>query len=271
MDDPINKINPIRAGYFEDIVATIREPLVVLDAAQRILSANRSFYKFFKVKHKETIGSLLYDLGNRQWDIPALRGLLETILTGKASFNDFEVEHEFTGIGRRILLLNARRIPSPPKEAQLILLAFEDITQRRKVEQTLQVSEERFRRSFETAQDGILLVEKTSGKIANSNAIAQELLGYPRSTLLKKNLWSIGIFNDEEMFRQTALELEEKGFVGFTNQMIPTRRGGNFFADVYFNGPGRCDPMQYSRYARAQAGGRDPSCERRAFPRIDRT
>jgi len=71
MTDPLEKSNPTRAEYFKDIVGTIREPLVVLDKDLRILAANRSFYKFFKVKAGETIGQLIFDIGNSQWDIPA--------------------------------------------------------------------------------------------------------------------------------------------------------------------------------------------------------
>ena len=97
---PLIKTNPTKVEYFKDIVATIREPLLVLDASLRVLAANRSFYKFFKVKAGETIGQLIYDLGNRQWDIPALRILLETILPQKAVFNNFNVEHDFPPIGR---------------------------------------------------------------------------------------------------------------------------------------------------------------------------
>jgi PAS domain-containing protein len=80
--------NPTQVEYFKDIAATIREPLVVLDKSLRVLSANRSFYKFFKVKAGETVGNLIYDLGNRQWNIPILRALLGTILPQKAVFNE---------------------------------------------------------------------------------------------------------------------------------------------------------------------------------------
>jgi PAS domain-containing protein len=88
MNDPLEKSNPTQAEYFKDIVGTIREPLLVLDASLRVLAANRSFYKFFKVKAGETIGKLVYDLGDRQWDIPGLRLLLETILSQKAIFDE---------------------------------------------------------------------------------------------------------------------------------------------------------------------------------------
>jgi PAS domain S-box-containing protein len=229
---PPIKTNPTQAEYFKDIVAIIREPLLVLDKDLRVLSANHSFYKLFRVKHNETLGNLIYDLGNGQWDIPALRLLLETILPQKAVFNDYKVEHDFPSIGRRILLLNARRIPPQPKKAQWILLALEDITLRMQLERTLQASEQRFRTVFETAHDRMLLVDKTSGKILNSNQAAQDAFDYSNSELLKKNLWELNILKDHQQFEQVFLELEKRGFVELLNKTIQTRQGGHFPADI---------------------------------------
>ena len=85
----------IRAGQiYEDIIATIREPLLILDQDLRVALASRSFYEFFKVKPEETVGQFIYDLGNKQWDIPKLRELLETILPEKTAFDNYEVEHD---------------------------------------------------------------------------------------------------------------------------------------------------------------------------------
>ena len=233
MADPLVKSNLTQADYFKDIVGTIREPLLVLDASLRVLGANRSFYKFFKVKAGETIGKLVYDLGNSQWDIPGLRLLLETILPQKAAFHDYNVEHDFPIIGRRILLLNARRISRLPNKAAWILLAFEDVTERMELERKLQASEERFRHAFDTAQDGMLLIEKTGGKILNSNQSAENMLGYSKRSLRKKNLWDLGILKDKGQFRQTSFDLEEWGVVDLVDKTIPTRRGGNIPADIY--------------------------------------
>ena len=100
--------------YSESIVGTVREPLIVLDQDLRVVTASRSFYEVFKVKSEDTVGQLIYNLGNKQWDIPKLRELLETILPNQATFDDYEVEHDFPSIGIRTMLLNARRIPDPP-------------------------------------------------------------------------------------------------------------------------------------------------------------
>lgn len=114
--------------FAENIINAVHEPLVVLDGDLRVVSASRSFYKFFKVRPEETEKQLIYDLGDRQWDIPKLRELLEEIIPNNAAFYDFEVKHDFSNIGRRIMMLNARRIPRPPEKPRLILLAVEDIT-----------------------------------------------------------------------------------------------------------------------------------------------
>ncbi|MEJ2033164.1 MAG: histidine kinase dimerization/phospho-acceptor domain-containing protein, partial [Deltaproteobacteria bacterium] len=120
--------------YAENVIETLREPLLVLDSALKILSANRSFYATFQVKPEETIGSYIYDLGNRQWDIPRLRLLLEDILPQNTHFDDFEVEHDFPVIGHKIMMLNARQIYPEEIGEGMILLAIEDITELKKLE-----------------------------------------------------------------------------------------------------------------------------------------
>ena len=128
--------------YSESIINTVREPLIVLDQDLRVVTVSRSFYEVFKVKPEETVGQLIYDLGNKQWDIPKLRELLEDILPQKAIFDDYEVEHDFLGIGRRIMLLNARQIQRASGKERIILLAIEDITERREIENGLEKAHE---------------------------------------------------------------------------------------------------------------------------------
>ena len=123
--------------YTENIVETVREPLLVLNADMKIISANSSFYNTFKVNPGETIGSFIYDLGNKQWNIPKLRELLEEVLPEKQAFEDFEVSHLFEVIGHKIMLLNAREIYRQDVGAKMILLAIEDITERKQVESRL--------------------------------------------------------------------------------------------------------------------------------------
>ena len=129
----VSEESPESRWFAEDIVGTMREPLLVLDSNRRVLSANPAFYRTFHVDPKETQGVLVYELGNRQWDIPRLRQLLEEILPESTTIENFEVDHEFHEIGHRTMVLNARRLDDSDK----ILLALEDITERKRHEEEL--------------------------------------------------------------------------------------------------------------------------------------
>jgi len=120
-------------SYAQDVVDTVREPLLILDSSLRVHSANRAFYQTFHVSSEETENQLIYELGNGQWDIPDLRTLLEDIVPMSSVFNDFNLEHDFPVIGRRIMLLNARKLRQG-SHAELLVLAMEDVTERRRVE-----------------------------------------------------------------------------------------------------------------------------------------
>ena len=128
--------------YSESIINTVREPLIVLNQDLRVVTANRSFYEVFQVNPTETVGELIYDLGNKQWNIPKLRELLETILPEKTTFDHYEVEHDFATIGRRIMLLNARQVHRVLGKEHIILLAIEDVTERRDTENGLEKAHE---------------------------------------------------------------------------------------------------------------------------------
>ncbi|MEI6125448.1 MAG: sensor domain-containing diguanylate cyclase [Pseudomonadota bacterium] len=123
--------------FAESVINTIREPLISLDHDLRVVTVSRSFYEFFKVKPEETLGQHIYDLGNKQWDIPRLRELLKTILPQQTTFDNYEVEHDFATIGRRTMLLNARQIERGMGKERSILLAIEDITERKEMEQEI--------------------------------------------------------------------------------------------------------------------------------------
>jgi PAS domain S-box-containing protein len=148
---------------FDNILGSVREPLVVLDSDLKVVKANHSFYRTFKVKPEETEGLLIYDLGNRQWDIPKLRELLEDILPQNSIFNDFEVEHNFETIGRKIMHLNARRIYRESQQTQMILLAIEDVTEReyykRHLEELVEKRTAEIRVATEEAEKGKQIAE----------------------------------------------------------------------------------------------------------------
>jgi PAS domain S-box-containing protein len=174
-------------AYAESIIDTVRDPLLVLDADLRVRSASRSFYEDFGVKPEETEGRLVYELGNGQWDIPELRTLLETILPENDSFRDFEVTQTFEGIGRRRMLLNARKVREPGNHSQLILLAIEDITPTWRAGVDFAANRERYRVIVEGAVGFAIFTFDTEGVITSWNAGASEMLGYAEEEILGEN------------------------------------------------------------------------------------
>src|SRR6476661_6348125 len=119
------------------IVDTIREPLLVLDKDLRVVAASRSFFLTFKMNRQDVQGRPIYALGDGQWDIPQLRLLLERILPQHAVMDGYEVERDFSVIGRRTMVLNARTVFYEKHDQALILLAIADITERRTAERSL--------------------------------------------------------------------------------------------------------------------------------------
>jgi two-component sensor histidine kinase len=155
------------------IVDTIHEPLLVLDADLRVLAASRAFYAIFKVDPDPTIGCLLYDLGDGQWNIPALRVLLETIIPQRTSMDGFEVDHDFPGVGPRTMLLNARKVIYEASDRTTILLAFTDITARRAVERERADLLERTKELLSQKQ---VLLDEMQHRVANSLQIIASIL-----------------------------------------------------------------------------------------------
>ena len=155
------------------IVNTISEPFLVLDADLRVLEASRSFYEIFRVDPVHTQGCLLYALGHGQWDIPALRLLLETILPERTAMNGFEVDHVFPAIGHRIMLLNARKVLYDESDTMAILLAFRDVTERRAIEHEKEVL---LQRSEELRRQNEILLEEMRHRVANSLQIIASIL-----------------------------------------------------------------------------------------------
>lgn len=174
-------------NYSESIVATLYQPLLVLDKNLRVKTANKAFYKTFHVNEQETEGVLVYDLGNRQWNIPELRNLLEEILPQKTQVTDFEVTHNFSSIGERVILLSALELKREKKEEKLILLSIEDITERKKSEAIIQKSGEHFRRLVKDLPAAVYSCDE-NGVINFYNDAAVKIWG--RNPEVGKELWS---------------------------------------------------------------------------------
>src|SRR4028119_1413556 len=147
-------------NFAQTIVDTVREPLLILDAALRVRSANRAFYQAFQVSPEETEDHLIYELGNGQWDIPALRTLLEDIVPQSSVFNDFELEHDFPAIGRKVMLLNARKL-RPGDHTEFLVLAIEDVTERRRAERLLAEIETYAQNIVDTVRKPLLKIDPT--------------------------------------------------------------------------------------------------------------
>jgi PAS domain-containing protein len=163
-------------SYAESILKTLREPLLVLDGNHRVRAASPSFYSRFQVTEEQTVGRSIYDLGRRQWDVPALRMLLSELLPRNGEFNDFLVESNFPNLGRRIMLLNARQLRDDGQTG-LILLAIEDITDRRRAE----LEAERQRIWFETTLYSIgdaVIATDADAYITFLNPTAEKMTGW---------------------------------------------------------------------------------------------
>ena len=157
-------------NYAEGIVETNREALLVLDSELRVVSANRAFYQTFQVSPLDTQNRLIYEIGDRQWDIPELRDLLENILVKNSEFNDFEIERDFPVIGHRTMLLNARRISRGANLSELILLSIEDFTERARAEELLKNEEKLHQKLTELEQQLI-----SSGRLISVGEITASM------------------------------------------------------------------------------------------------
>ncbi len=189
--------------YAENILATLRHPFLVLDHDLNVVSANDAFYRVFEVSPEDTVGNRIYDLGNGQWDIPRLRQLLEDILPENATFEGFEVEHDFPDIGERYMLLNARSIQRDGK-SNLILLGIEDQTQQRQLEEERRAIETRFTSLVKNIRDHAIFTLDCEGRIASWNLEAERILGFSEDEALGQHFEII--FTDEDR----ALEKPEE-------------------------------------------------------------
>src|SRR5438309_501142 len=216
--------------YALNIVDTVREPLLILDTTLRVRSANRAFYQTFHVSPGETEGRLIYELGNGQWDSPDLRTLLEDIVPKSSVFDDFELEHTFPVIGRRVMLLNARKLQAG-RHGELLVLAMEDVTARKRAEAELLKAGALQNAIFNSANFSSIATDE-KGVIQIFNVGAERMLGYTAAEVMNK-ITPADISDPQEVIaRATALsaELGTRITPGFEALVFKAARG---IEDIY--------------------------------------
>ena len=216
--------------YAQDIVDTVREPLLMLDTALRVRSANRAFYQTFHVSAEETENRLIYELGNGQWDIPALRTLLEDVIPTSSVFNDFELEHTFPIIGHRVMLLNGRKLRAG-SHGELLVLAMEDVTGRKRAEEALLEAGALQRAIFNSANFSSIATD-AKGVIQIFNVGAERMLGYAAADVMNK-ITPADISDPQEVVARAkalSVELGTKITPGFEALVFKASRG---IEDIY--------------------------------------
>jgi PAS domain S-box-containing protein len=217
-------------NYAQNIVDTVREPLLILDTTLRVRSANRAFYQTFRVSPGETEGRLIYELGTGQWDIPDLRTLLEDVVPKSSDFNDFELEHTFPGIGRRVMLLNARKLEAG-HHGELLVLAMEDVTARKRAEEALVEAGALQSAIFNSANFSSIATDE-KGVIQIFNVGAERMLGYTAADVMNK-ITPADISDPQEVIARAKALSAELGTTitpGFQALVFKASRG---IEDIY--------------------------------------
>jgi PAS domain S-box-containing protein len=217
-------------NYALDIVDTVREPLLILDTELRVRFANRAFYRTFQVSAEETENRLIYELGNGQWDIPDLRTLLEDVVPKSSVFNDFELEHMFPVIGRRVMLLNARKLQAG-RHGELLVVAMEDVTPRKRAEEALLKAGALQSAIFNSANFSSIATDE-KGVIQIFNVGAERMLGYAAAEVMNK-ITPADISDPKEVItRAKALSIELGTTItpGFEALVFQASRG---IEDIY--------------------------------------
>jgi two-component system, chemotaxis family, CheB/CheR fusion protein len=208
--------------YAETLIETVRESLVVLEASLKVRSANRAFYRSFQTTPDMTQGRDFLELLGLEKADPHLRDRLAKANRDQA-LQDYEVEVDGKALEPRTLLLNARPVQLAG-EAQ-ILLAIDDITERKSAEVALRASESRYRRIFETAREGIWILDGSSGEILDVNPYLVELVGYPRDQLVGSKPWEVGLFENPTLARHRFRATRANGFSFESEVALKTQDG----------------------------------------------
>jgi len=202
--------------YYEAILSTVQEPMLILDKDIRIKSANKSFCKIFHVTEDESIGISLYKLGNNQWNIPRLRELLEDIVPKNIRIHNFEVEHTFPVIGHKTMLLNAHRIIQQSHNEELIVLTIIDITEVRRLAIELQVKEKKaLKRQLEMEKKALKKIEESNNELKEAKSNAE----------LKRQIAENAVKAKQQFLSNMSHEIRTpmNSIIGFTNIVLKSK------------------------------------------------
>ncbi len=202
--------------YYEAILSTVQEPMLILDKDIRIKSANKSFYKIFHVTEDESIGISLYRLGNNQWNIPRLRELLEDIVPKNIRIHNFEVEHTFPVIGHKTMLLNAHRIIQQSHNEELIVLTIIDITEVRRLAIELQMKEKKaLKKQLEVEKKALKKIEESNNELKEAKSNAE----------LKRQIAENAVKAKQQFLSNMSHEIRTpmNVIIGFTNIILKSK------------------------------------------------
>ena len=221
--------------YAEVLVETMREALVVLDDTLAVRAANASFYRIFHTTPARTEGRPLLERWGLRAAAPQLRGMLERASRGNEPLRDVEISLDDDDLGRRTFLLNARAVPLAGEPPGRVVLAIEDITDRKNAEIALRASEARYRLIFETAREGIWLMDAESGRLLDVNPFLLDLVGYSREELIGRRPWEVGLYEEAEGAR-ARFEANLAGGFGFEQEVsLQTKSGQRVYVEVITN------------------------------------
>ncbi|OTP72130.1 PAS domain-containing hybrid sensor histidine kinase/response regulator [Caballeronia sordidicola] len=240
-----------------DLVNSIRTPFLTLDGDLRVVRVNAAFCEAFSVSKVDVEGFGIYELNKQQWDAPTIRDALDEVQSGRRSTRDCCVEMDFPRIGRRIIALNVLRLGADDCGVHSIMLTFNDIIGGRRSETCPLVSEVSYKRLFESAKDGIIVLDAKTLKISDANQFLLDLLGYSVGELLGKELWEIGFVADKSASQSVGRELQDHGYVRYRHLPLETKDGKCIDVEVISN------IYSVNQHAVAQCNIRDISVQSR--------
>ncbi len=216
----------VSRDYVENIVHSTRYPLLVLSEDLRVISANAAYYRTFRATDEDTKGRRFDELGERQWDAPSILALLNDVVRRNSAFDDFEISHTFAQLGERTMLINGRRLQSnEANQSARILVAIDDITDSKQLE-AVRLSEIRYRRFFEAAKDGIVIVEPTTGNVSDINPLICNLLQLDGPSAVGCRFSELGLFTDARMAEAALAELRATGYYRNADLRVTTKGSG---------------------------------------------